>query len=201
MTAAFIDGPNAPDNCDLVRHSRTYNGWAHAVNSLSLWVRSACNWIVTGGADNFPVENKVADEIAAECNAHFGGTFGVMQPAGDKWGALDGSQQPACTSPWLGAEWCRRMYGGNGPLWEGYPHYYADAELYDVAKMLGRLWWRDDLTQFHAHYLRRHEPTPEHLHKWQKTVPMSKALYLDRLSKNFPGHEPLYLDVSGQPRG
>lgn len=133
-------------------------------------------------------------------------TYGVMQPTGDRWGINPMSQvqwpnAPAyidrvCGSPWMGREFCKRMYGGKGPLYEGYTHMYVDEELQHVAKKLGVLWQRRDLIHYHHHWGRKRgskEDMPQFLEAvnspehWRQ----SKALFDERLAAGFPGHEPL----------
>jgi hypothetical protein len=85
---------------------RTYQGYAEAVNYLSkavLETTPEAQWIVCAGDDTEPDRNHTAEEIAAQCTAHFRklhygneshhapevgplATFGVMQPTGDRWG-------------------------------------------------------------------------------------------------------------------
>jgi hypothetical protein len=101
-----------------------------------------------------------AKQIAKECTAHFGGTFGVMQPTGDRW--ANGSIDRICGSPWLGREFCTRMYHGKGPMYGGYLHMFGDEELQHVATRLGVLWQRRDLTHLSQallpHRTRRSRP-------------------------------------------
>jgi len=70
---------------------RPYQGYAESVNHLvQLALRDiTCSWIVTGGDDVHPERMRLASEIEAECTDHFEGTFGVMQPTGDRWGEED----------------------------------------------------------------------------------------------------------------
>jgi hypothetical protein len=133
----------------------------------------------------------------------FSSTFGVMQPTGDRWGGIP--QLPeghphrgpyierVAGSPWLGREWCERMYGGDGPLWHGWRHMFVDQELQEVALRLGVLWQRPDLVQYHNHYARTPgtKPPPYILHAvsaqhWAE----SQALFSLRKAAGFPGHEP-----------
>lgn len=110
-------------------------------------------------------------------------TFGVMQPTGDRWGEqncfacqgrgwlLDLSRNkhdcPRCHatgkeatidriagSPWMGREFCRRMYHGSGPMYNGFYHNFADEHLQRVARKLGVFWQRRDLIQEHRHWAR-----------------------------------------------
>jgi hypothetical protein len=130
--------------------------------------------------------------------------FGVMQPTGDRWGENEpwARQQfpnaPAyidriCGSPWMGRELCRRMYQGNGPLFEGYQHMYVDEELQCVAQSLGVLWQRRDLIHYHDHWGRTEGSAPEHLAEatsaahWDR----SRAIFNRRKAEGFPGHEPI----------
>jgi hypothetical protein len=101
-------------------------------------------------------------------------------------------------SPWMGREFCRRMYHGGGPLYNGYFHNFADEELQNVAQKLGVFQQRRDLIQEHRHWARprgdvRDMPdwaakiNDPRLSDWDK----SKALFLKRKAAGFPGHEPL----------
>jgi len=136
-------------------------------------------------------------------------TFGVMQPTGDRWGESPNHVRPdmrsayidrVAGSAWLGREFCKRAYGGKGPLWPEYKHMWVDQELRDVAVKLGLYWERRDLTHHHAHAGRVPNYTsamiPPHLKKWTvgeeggKHWRESEALYFSRRDRGFPGHEP-----------
>lgn len=178
-------------------------------------------WFVIAGDDVEPDLAKTAEEIAAELVPVFAGrvvpdrselpeewqrsgTLGVMQPTGDRWGedALSRLRWPdapayidrVCGSAWYGREYCRRMYGGRGPLCEEYRHMFVDEEAQEVAKKMGVLWQRRDLTQKHRHWMR--EPgtaAPEFLREvsGQKHWLESKALFERRKAAGFPGHAPI----------
>jgi len=176
-TAALVDGNDAP-NCDVVVQHSPYCGWAWAVNHLAE-VLAGFNWLVTGGADIFPDPSRTADQVAAECLDHFGGTFGVMQPVGDPYGALE--TQTACVSPWLGREWRERH-----PMHEGYYHFWADAELAQVAGAAKRLWWHHGITQRHDHWARTGAPCPGHLAKAQERHAKDWELFERRKAAGFP---------------
>lgn len=130
-------------------------------------------------------------------------TFGVMQPTGDRWGEDEAMARhmwpdaPAyidriCGSPWIGREFARRVNGGRGPWWPEYRHMHGDEELQAVAKSLGVLWQRPDLTHHHDHCRRdgvARTPEflveaygPEHWAKYSK-------LFAERKAAGFPGHE------------
>jgi hypothetical protein len=121
---------------------------------------------VTGGDDVFPDPRKRAEEIEAEFIEHFHGTLGVMQPVGGKpWSPkLDAGGrnvvQRCAWSPWLGREWCKRSFGGQGPEWSEFWHYQGDAYLQIVAERLGLFWQRWDLSQEHENWkvVQRHRP-------------------------------------------
>jgi hypothetical protein len=177
QTAALIDGGEAPAHCDVVIRQQ-YKGWAWAVNTLADAL-DGFDWLVTGGADIDPDPQRTAQQIAAECYDHFGGTYGVMQPVGDPYGALE--IQSACVSPWLGLRWRQRHR-----MHEGYYHFFADTELAEVAGGLNRLWWNHDITQFHDHWMRRHQLRPGHLELAAKRHKTDRALFTLRKSLGFP---------------
>ena len=196
--AIWRDTGTEPVDCDLLM-SGEYAGYAKTVNLLAKTILAKdpeAVWIVTGGDDTQP-DARPADEIAVECAEHFGGTFGVMQPTGDRWAG--GSIDRIAGSPWLGLEFCERMYQGNGPLFEGYSHMFVDEELQAVALALGVFWQRRDLTHHHNHYLRAQDGVnwcagvPPHLVQWntQSHWNESQALFAARQAAGFPGHEPI----------
>jgi hypothetical protein len=196
---------------------RPFYGWAEAINHLQEWVfeETDSDWVVAIGDDCMPDLSHSAYTIATECTNHFklcqnckdhalpvGGcpfcefvwrdrTFGVMNPTGDRYGGgyIDGS----AAHPWLGREWCRRMYQGNGPLWPEYKFWYSDTELQDVAIQHGVFWQRRDLTQEHKHYTRHGGQPPEHTKRRMHFVNEDKALYEARKALGFPGSAPLEL--------
>ena len=151
-----------------------------------------------------------------------GETFGVMQCTGDRFGQSPHFHPPrdrgdgiACGcgyllshpvhtggayidfvagSAWYGREYCRRMYGGNGPLWHEYKHMFVDTEARDVAVKMGVYWERRDLIQVHNHWSREiGAKAPAFLEEvsgqahWDKY----KAIYEVRKAAGFPGSEPL----------
>ena len=182
-----------------------YPGYATAVNSLVRLILKndpAAEWIVTGGDDVEPDEWCDPRTIARECTKYFDGTFGVMQPTGDRWAG--GSIDRICGSPWMGREFCERMYGGNGPLWDGWFHCFVDEELQSVAQGLGVLWQRRDLTHYHRHWARGNNSRevdfdprgePEHLKDKNVTLDRDRPLFNQRKMEGFPGHEPLAREI------
>jgi hypothetical protein len=198
-----------PVEADLSIPTDTYLGWAASVNFLCrviLATDTSAKWIVTGGDDYEPDRSIPPNWIAEECNIHFGGTFGVMQPTGDRWGEDPG--QPNCSgsalidricgSPWLGRDFCERMYGGRGPMFEDYRHMFADEELQNVAMRLGVLWQRRELVQLHQHWARKTEASvardcPDYMKPFNGSAHWheSKTLFERRRAEGFPGSEPL----------
>src|ERR1035438_8236929 len=66
-------GAGVPENADEVVVA-PYPGWARAANELIEDVfrtDPTCDWVVTAGDDTEPDACHTADEIAAQCSAHF----------------------------------------------------------------------------------------------------------------------------------
>lgn len=182
---------------DLV-WERPYAGYAEAVNWLARIVLreyADCNIIVTGGDDIDPDPMHDPAVLEQEFIEHFGGTFGVWQPSGDRWMIDDkgrSSEERVCSSPWLGREFCLRMYGGDGPLWYGWFHMFEDEELHEVATKLGVLQHRPEICQYHHHWIRGpQKQRPPHLTEAKEDWANSKRLFDERKAAGFPGHEPL----------
>ncbi len=213
-----------PIDCEVQIQTDQYRGWAPSVNLLAQFViekdRKA-QWIVTGGDDYEPDMSLSPNEIAFQCASHFsneGGMclMGVMQPTGDRWGdtpqsrAMYGEKRGAyidriAGSPWFGREWVKRAYGGNGPMYEGYKHMYADEELKEVAEKLGVYWPRRDLIQLHQHWGRQpgDKPgnmadCPDFMRPYNTSEHWYEAskMFSERKAAGFPGHEPILTSVS-----
>ncbi len=187
--ALWRDTGDPPVWADLTLSGK-YKNYHVSVNNLAreiLAQRPEAEWIVTGGDDIDPVPNRLASQLGAECSQHFKGTFGVMQPAGDKWCTPDSF----CGSPWMGRELCRRLYRGRGPFCEAYYHMYGDNELWEVAKKLGVLWVRPELIHYHHHWQREGKPEPEFLKVADSCYSKLGQLYKERKAAGFPGHEPI----------
>jgi hypothetical protein len=190
-TAALVCGPERPANANFIMavNADQYRGWPGATNQLCAALDDP-EWIVAGGADMMPDPLHDPLRIAHECTEHFGGTYGVMQPYGDRYGAMDPDPPLACVSPWMGREWRRRANRGKGPLCQSYFHFYADGELLDVATAAGRLWLRPELTQYHDHWTRRGGEQPPHMNLASTRAEADKKMYLDRKRAGFPDAMP-----------
>jgi hypothetical protein len=171
--------------CNL-RLTGAYPGYAQAVNALAKEVLArdpGCRFVVCGGDDTEPDPTHDPDTIVDQCIARFGGTFGVMQPTGDRW--ADGSIDRIAGSPWMGREWCERANGGLGPLRPEFTHMFVDQCLMDTAVKCGVFWQRPDLTHLHRHFMRQGETVkqvrpPAHLAKWNTPIHWAEmqAIYL-----------------------
>jgi hypothetical protein len=184
---------------DITLRQKAYQGYALAVNTLAKHILSTdpeCEIVVTAGDDVYPCEYKMADEIADEFVAHFGGTLGIMQPRGNEshHRAKDGSYvaDSSAWSPWMGREWCERAYMGAGPFHPDFYHYYSGTNLYDVAIRLGYYWQNDDIMQWddkwkYADSSRRHLGQPEYIWKCKAKAAKDRALYLRLEAEGYPG--------------
>lgn len=226
--ALWRDKPHVDDsaficNTNLLMHGE-YPGYSQAVNRLIAEVMKhypGAEWFVLGGDDTEPDMNYTAEEIARQCCEYFKtlhypewtsckgrftemnqttSTFGVMQPTGDRW--AKGSIDKIAGSPWIGREFARRMYQGNGPLWPDYTHNFVDQELQEVAIQYGVFQQRRDLIHLHRHFMRESDdlesnavvnPTPPHLVKWttREHWNQAKEIFTRRKALCFPGSEPI----------
>lgn len=187
--ALWRDQGDPPIPADLTLSGK-YRGYHIAVNALCreiLKQNPEAQWIVTGGDDVDPQPDFTAQLIGHQCTEHFRGTFGVMQPCGDNWCTPDSF----CGSPWMGREFCRRMYGGRGPFSEAYYHMYGDNEMWEVALKLGILWPRRELTQYHHHWQREGQAEPDFLKVADSCYSKLGQLFKERRATGFPGHEPI----------
>lgn len=189
-----------------------YPGYAVAVNrlvSLVIEQESDAEWFIAAGDDIWPDPNHTPEQIARECREHFAahgpaerfnnlrecGTFGVMQPTGDRWADHQGVMaERVAGSAWIGREFAKRVNRGNGPLWHEYFHYCVDEELQHVATKLGVFWQRQDIVQRHEHYMRSGDSVvaitvPDHLRKANQDFMNARRKFATRLANRFPGSE------------
>lgn len=179
-TAVLVEG-----NYTLQRNINHYiaghewKGFPHAANELCCQFHLLYDIIVVGGDDLFPDTNFTAQEIGNQFLSYFNGTLGLMHPTGDRYGCVD----IASVCPWIGANYIKL----GGPYFEGYYHYYCDAELQDVATQRGLFWQRPDLSQYHDHWGRTGQQRPKHLMTANSCHAADKATYEARKAQSFPG--------------
>ncbi|MBM4107899.1 MAG: hypothetical protein FJ255_03670 [Phycisphaerae bacterium] len=177
----------APE-ADRVLRVDDYRGWAWAVNRLCREVvPGSASLVVTGGDDMRPDPNHWAGQLAEQFHSRFADGFGVMQPHGD--GYLRAPHY--CGSPFFGRRWIDTMYGGRGPVFDGYYHNWCDNEIYWVARCMGALWSRADLSHYHEHFTRLPREQGEFRAKIDGRDRADCRLYLSRAWTGFPGHEPI----------
>lgn len=164
-----------------------YPGWPASSNILCREiVPKSCPIVVCGGDDMLPDPNYSARDLAEQFLQRFPDTFGVMQPHGDEYLAA----RRYCGSPFLGRAWFDTMYGGKGGMYAGYHHNYADNELFWLAKGMGALWERPDLSHYHEHFTRSGAPQPAYWSSVKANDLQDCLLYYARVHAGFPGHEP-----------
>jgi hypothetical protein len=186
-------GPKLPSQAITQISTQTYMGLPSSVNLLSRWVLAwdpKVDWIVHGGDDYWPDPKHRASWISDLCWNLCNSSFCVMQPTGDRFGG--GYIDKAAASAWMGREWCRRMYRGEGPMHQGYFHYFADTELQDLATKLGVFYQRRDIIQEHKHWTREAAAKmPRHLEIPNQHLTRDETLYRLRRDSNFPNHQPI----------
>lgn len=190
-TAVLIDRGNPiPKNADLVLEEDPWPGYFRSVNLLAEAIGSDADILVTGGDDVTPDFKKRAEKIAEECFEKYPDGYFVMQPTGDDMpGKYD-----ICTSPWIGKGWLERAYGGKFPLYPEYMAFFGDQELREVSYLQGVLWQRDDLIQYHDHWIRPGGPPKlDYQKRNDKYWPGDEKLFRQRKKEGFPGHQPICL--------
>lgn len=183
--AVLFDDERPPsDAFDMVVCGGAWRGFPIAVNRLCREVGG--DVVVVAGDDVSPDKHKTGPEIAAEFLQRFPDTFGVMSPTGDRFGAID----IACVAPWVGRRFINDAYGGAGPYWSEYWHYYSDKEIQDVAILLGAFQQRPDLTQYHNHWQRAAGggTRPPHLQEALRRWEADRDLQRKREDAGYPGH-------------
>jgi hypothetical protein len=186
-TAVLTETPvERPVDIDHIVTCNRWMGFPVAANQLCQELKTYYDIVVIGGNDLYPDQQYYAQDLGHQFVDHFGGTFGLMHPTGDRYGLID----DAAICPWIGAEYIERMYAGNGPYYAGYYHYFCDGELQDVAVQNNVFWQRPDLIQYHAHWSRNGIPRPQHLMAAKNNHPEDQRTYHTRKSNNFPGSGP-----------
>lgn len=187
---AFFQDAGTDPFTDELTVVREYRGVYEAINRMSrAALQAGADVVLFAGDDMFPDPNHRADEIAAEYLDKFPDGYGVMQPCGDRQGCDDQGVPAArriCGSPWYGTGWINRAYGGRGPCWPDYHHFYGDEDLKIVAENLGVLWMREDLYQDHAHWSFGRMPRQFYHDRNQAYWAADKLLFEERKKEGFP---------------
>ena len=166
--------------CVVVQN--VWEGFAVAANFLCHTVPGDIVAVV--GDDILPDPDRTASELGEDFLERFPDLFGVMQPIGDEFAYT----HKCAVSPWIGRKFIEVAYGGQGPYWTGYFHYYADYELQLVAEKLGVFQQRKDVIQYHDHWQRQDQPKrPAHLRKAKQLHRVDKALWEKRSKEGYPG--------------
>lgn len=189
--AVMLDGQTEPMRlgwADLALGISDYPGFPACINALAREVfardpDTPC--FVCGSDDILPDQTKRADVLAGEFVQHFGGTLGVMNATGDKYGGW----RDCLLSAWVGREYSERINGGMGYLWPEYFHYCSDSEAYSVSVLRGLLWRREDVAEHYAHWTRTGVdtlPKPKR-EKVESMWPRDGWLFKLREKHGFPG--------------
>lgn len=185
-TVVFIDKGQEPPEAGLIIEDK-YPGFPRAANALcKACVGQGADVVVVAGDDIFPDECD-PQLIGAMLRERFPNYMGVMQPSGDKYGALsDSAEIRAAVSPWIGRKFITKSCAG--PYFTGYQHLWADGELAAVASRMNCYFECPLVTQYHAHYTRGH---PDHLarekrQKISESAAHDKALFFARRELGFP---------------
>ena len=187
--AAAVAVAKAAYNVDAVLVVEQYIGWADSVNRLAaLALERGADMVVTGGDDVWPEMRYPAHVLAQQFADHFPNLFGVMQPSGDGSECYD----RCAMTPWVGRGFIEKTYGGKGPFWPEYFHFWPDTELFNVAHMLGCYWNRPDLIQFHDHWRRQgcNAVRPQHLMAASARNGADHEIFTKRRGRGWPGARP-----------
>lgn len=166
-----------------------YPGYFVAVNEMIRKAAAIYDYeiIVAAADDLFPDQTHTADDILAMFRERFPDGYGVLQPCGDD---LPGTTA-LCGSPWFGRAWCERAYGGMGPFYAGYRHFFGDEELLYAASAQNAVWQCPDLTQFHDHWIRKGgPPKTDYQTRNDRHWEHDKWLYEARKAAGWPGSAP-----------
>ena len=182
--AVLLNTPHTHDdlpNAERVIVQTYWQGFPTAANILCK--ETPGDVVVVVGDDVYPDPDKTAKEIGEQFRETFPDLFGVMQPIGDKFAHTD----QCAVSPWIGRGFIEKAYGGKGPYWGEYFHYFSDQELQEYASQLNAFQQREDVTQYHDHWQRKDNPRrPAHLFVAKRKWRDDKKLFETRKKKGFP---------------
>ena len=166
---------------DWVIVQQEWKGFPTAANILCREVPG--DVVVVVGDDVYPEPKKTTQEIGQDFLQRFPDLLGVMQPTGDIYGCIN----QCAVSPWIGRKFIQEAYGGKGPYWEEYFHYFSDQELQKYAIKMKAFQQRPDLSQYHDHWGRQIDvKRPKHLHKAKQMWQKDKTLFEHRKAAGFP---------------
>lgn len=166
---------------EIVVVQEEWKGFPVAVNILCREVPG--DIVVVVGDDVYPEPEKTAQEIGQEFLQRFPDLFCVMQPTGDFYGSIN----QCAVSPWIGRKFIQEAYGGKGPYWEEYYHYFSDQELQEYSIKMKAFQQRPDLSQYHDHWGRQENvKRPKHLRKAKQLWRKDKTLFEQRKAAGFP---------------
>jgi len=166
---------------DWVIVQQEWKGFPTAANILCREVPG--DVVVVVGDDVYPEPKKTTQEIGQDFLQRFPDLLGVMQPTGDIYGRIN----QCAVSPWIGRKFIQGAYGGKGPYWEEYFHYFSDQELQEYAIKMKAFQQRPDLSQYHDHWGRQIDvKRPKHLHKAKQMWQKDKTLFEHRKAAGFP---------------
>jgi 2-polyprenyl-3-methyl-5-hydroxy-6-metoxy-1,4-benzoquinol methylase len=167
---------------DRVVEQEQWRGFPVAANLLCHEVPG--DIVVVVGDDVLPDPDFSAQVLGHAFLEAFPDSFGVMQPTGDRYGCWD----IAAVSPWIGRRFIEEAYGGGGPFWPGYYHYWSDCELQTAATRLNVFIQHPEINQYHDHWERKKgQKRPVYLEEAKAQHDKDKALYHRRARADFPG--------------
>lgn len=188
-TLVYQDLGSESCGADIVRFGN-FPGYYRIINHLVEAAMVEGAELVTCAADDMlPDPKKSAQEVALMYFRRFPEGNGVMQATGDMQGMDDDGIQASariCGSPAFGREWILRSYMGKGPFWDGYHSFFADEELYHVAKNQNLLYQEPDLTILHKHWSWNHMPIQTYHQRNQVQWEGDQSTFVSRKISGFP---------------
>jgi hypothetical protein len=163
----------------IILNCSDYLGFPHSINQLCHEVPGEV--VVCAGDDVHPPDVPPAG-LRMIFLDFFPDTFGVIQPTGDKFGSIE----TAAVCPWIGRAFIDEAYGGAGPYFEEYFHYFCDQELQEVATLLGAFKQLPEITQYHDHWQRDGGERPPHLMKAKDRWEEDRDIFEIRQRHRFP---------------
>ena len=193
-TLVYQDLGSTPCQADVVQMGR-FTGYYRIINGLVETAFCEGADLVTCASDDMrPDPETPANEIAAMYLDRFPEADGVLQATGDPQGK-DEKGRPAaariCGSPAFGRGWVMRAYQGEGPFHSGYRSYFADEELYEVAKREMRLWQEPNLKIDHLHWSWGRMKKQQYHNIAQLNWECDRELFQERKAQGFPGSKML----------